>query len=240
MSQIVAMGGGGFVGEHDGRMHRYILSLATSARPKICFVATGKGDNPECIAAYYGAFRTLACQPTHLALFNRDVADLRAFLLAQEIIFVWGGNTASMLAVWRAHGVDQIIREAAAQGVVLAGACAGALAWFEAGVTDSFSGLSPLRDGLGLLSGSLCPYYDGDPKRRPTYHGLVASGQLVSGIAADVGVAIRYHEGRLTDVVAQAEGMHAWRVAADAAGVREEKIVPRLLGRGPSSASASF
>ena len=229
MSQIVAMGGGGFVGADDGRMHRYVLSLAKAERPKICFIATGKGDKPECVDAYYGAFRELPCEPTHLALFDRDVADVRAFLLAQQIIFVWGGNTASMLAVWRAHGVDEILREAAALGVVLAGACAGALAWFHDGVTDSFSGLSPLRGGLGLLPGTLCPYYNADPRRRPTYEGLVASGAMGSGVAVDVGVALRYQDAQLCEAVAQAPGLHAWRVAAEGGSAREEQVTPRLL-----------
>jgi len=229
MSQIVAMGGGGFVGDEHGKMHRYILSLAGVERPNICFIATGKGDDSECIRAFYAAFRKLACEPTHLPLFDREVADLRAFLFSQQIILVWGGNTASMLAVWRAHGLDEIVAEAATHGVILAGACAGALAWFQDGVTDSFGDLGPLRDGLGLLGGSHCPYYDADPRRRPTYHQLVASGDMEPGIAADVGVALRYEDGRLAETVAQKAGINAWRVSASDGSVREERLPLRLL-----------
>jgi peptidase E len=229
MSRIVAMGGGGFVEEEHGPMHGYLLSLASSKRPRICLVATGKGDDPQCVEAFYGAFVPLACEPTHLALFDREVTDLMRFVLAQDIILVWGGNTASMLAVWRAHGLDQVIREAAAEEVVLAGACAGALAWFEDGVTDSFGGLDPLRDGLGLLSGSLCPYYNAEPKRRPTYHRLIASGEMQAGTAIDAGVALRYQDGRLEDAVAQADGLLAYRVSAASGNIREEKLVPRVL-----------
>jgi peptidase E len=223
------MGGGGFAEEQDARMHRYLLSLASSKRPRICLVATGKGDNPQTIEAFYAAFRRLGCEPTHLSLFDREVKNLTRFVLNQDIVLVWGGNTASMLAVWRAHGLDEVIRKAAAEGVVLAGACAGALAWFEDGVTDSYGGLDPLGDGLGLLSGSLCPFYDADPKRRPTYHRLVASGEMEAGVAIDVGVALRYQDGHLEDAVAQADGLFAYRVSAPAGELREEKLVPRAL-----------
>jgi peptidase E len=164
-----------------------------------------------------------------LQLFDRQVADLRAFVLAQEIMLVWGGNTASMLAVWRVHGLDEIIREAAERGVILAGACAGALAWFQDGVTDSFGGLHSLGDGLGLLAGSLCPYYDADERRRSIYHRLIASGELNAGFALDVGVALRFEDGQLADCVAQAEGVHAWRVAASDGKAHEEKMTHRLL-----------
>lgn len=210
-------------------MHRYILSLAESARPRICFVTTGIGDEPEGLRGLYDAFGGLECEPTHLGLFKREIRDLRAFVSAQDIILAWGGNTASMLAVWRAHGLDEIVREAAARGIVLAGACAGALAWFRDGVTDSFGGLDPLRDGLGLLSGSHCPYYDADPERRPTYHRLVASGEMEPGIAADVGVALRYEDGELVEVVAQKEGVYGWRVTASNGDASEERLTPRLL-----------
>jgi len=229
MSQIVAMGGGGFLEEQDRRMHRYILSLASSQRPSICLIATGKGDDPDCIGRFYEAFRWESCEPTHLGLFNRQISNLRAFVSAQEIILAWGGNTASMLAVWPAHGRDEILREAADQGTILAGACAGALAWFESGVTDSFGGLDAYRAGLGLLAGSLCPYYDADPERRPTYHRLVASGEMEPGVAADVNVALRYEDGQLAEVVASRDGAFGWRVTASKNGVYEEKLTPDLL-----------
>jgi len=229
MSQIVAMGGGGFLEEHDRRMHRYVLSLASSQRPSICLVATGKGDDPECIRAFYEAFRNAECEPTHLSLFNREVSDLRAFVSAQEIILAWGGNTASMLAVWRAHGLDEILREAADQGTILAGACAGALAWFQSGVTASFGGLDAYRDGLGLLAGSHCPYYDADPGRRGTYHRLIASGEMEPGVAADVNVALRYEDGQLAEVVASRDGAFGWRVTAKHGDIHEEKLSPTRL-----------
>jgi peptidase E len=209
-------------------MHRYILSLASSQRPSICLIATGKGDDPECIERFYEAFRRESCEPTHLGLFNREVRDLRSFVLGHEIILAWGGNTASMLAVWRAHGLDKILREAADQGTILAGACAGALAWFESGVTDSFGGLDAYRDGLGLLAGSHCPYYDADPERRPTYQRLIASGDMDPGVAADVNVALLYEDGELAEVVASREDAFGWRVTTKD-GVREEKLTPRLL-----------
>lgn len=229
MSRIVAMGGGAFVGEDHGRMHRYLLSLASTARPRVCFVATGKGDKPATVEAFYAAFRQLPCEASHLPLFEREHADLRAFVLTQDIVFVWGGNTASLLAVWRAHGLDAILRDAAREGVILAGACAGALAWFEDGITDSFGGLDPLRDGLGLIRGSLCPYANADPERPALHRRLIAAGQMQAGYRVDVGVALRFDEGELSDAVAQSPGLCATRVCANAGTLETEALTLRLL-----------
>ena len=183
---IVALGGGGF--SDDGlptKLDDYINSLARNRRPRICFLPTASGDSETYPIKFYRAFTRRDCQPSDLALFRRTVADLRSFLLDQDVIYVGGGNTANMLAVWRVHGVDAILREAWEAGIVLAGISAGAICWFEAAVTDSF-GVPPtgLRDGLGLLPGSACPHYNSEDQRRPVYRGLVLHG-FPGGYAAD-------------------------------------------------------
>ena len=151
----------------------FLVGLTGRGRPRVCLVPTASGDAPDFIARFHGAFDGRA-EASHLGLFDRTVVDLRAFVLAQDVVYVGGGNTANMLAVWRVHGLDSILVEAWRAGVVLAGLSAGAICWFEAGVTDSFGpSLGPLRDGLGLLPGSMCPHYDGEPLRRPTYQRLV-------------------------------------------------------------------
>jgi dipeptidase E len=190
-----------------------------------------EGDDSLLLERYYDVFRGYDCEPTHLALFNRDVRDLESFVLGHDVVLVWGGNTASMLAVWRAHGLDEILRTATKRGIVLAGLCAGSIAWFEGGVTDSFGGLDPLRDGLGLLSGSHCPHYDADPLRRPTYHRLVASAQLVPGYAADVDVALTFDDGELAEVVASRDGACAWYVECNGGQIVEKRLTPELLAR---------
>ncbi len=216
MARILAIGSGGFFEPEDAAMQRYILAATDAARPRVCFLATGKGDNPQHYAWFDEAFGALPCETSHLRLFERTETDLEAFVCAQDIVLVWGGNTASLLAVWQAHGLHRVLRTAAASGVVLAGFCAGALAWFEAGITDSFGDIAPLRGGLGLLPGSLCPHYDGDPRRKPMYLDAVASGTMAPGYALDADAGLRFEDGVLTEAFTSRPGASAWRV--DSAG----------------------
>jgi dipeptidase E len=157
------------------------------------------------------------------------VADLRAFLLEQDVIYVGGGNTANMLAIWRVHGVDRILREAWEAGVVLAGISAGAICWFEAAVTDSF-GVPPtgLRDGLGFLPGSACPHYNSEDRRRPVYHELVLGG-FPGGYAADDGVGLHFVDRELAEVVGEVEGRSAYEVKLEGGAVLERRLKPRSL-----------
>jgi dipeptidase E len=182
--QVVAMGGGGFSMEPDNPLlDEYVLSLARSRPARVCFLPTASGDSDRYVADFYRAFARLECRPTDLQLFNRTVADLDAFVLSQDVIYVGGGNTANLLAIWRAHGLDGILRGAWKEGVLLCGLSAGMNCWFAESVTDSFgrAELTPLHDGLGLLPGSACPHYDGEEQRRPTYQSLVAAGRLAAG-----------------------------------------------------------
>src|ERR1700724_450191 len=227
---IVALGGGGF--SDDGlptKLDDYINSLARNRRPRICFLPTASGDSETYPIKFYRAFPRRDCQPSDLALFRRTVADLRSFLLDQDVIYVGGGNTANMLAIWRTHGVDRILREAYDQGVVLAGISAGAICWFEASVTDSFVvDLAGLRDGLGLLSGSACPHYNSEERRRPVYRQLVGSG-FPPGYAIDDQVGLHFVDGELAEVASNAEGRSAYEVRLEGAAVRERPLAARSL-----------
>jgi dipeptidase E len=213
---VITMGGGGFSTEPGNpRLDAYVLAHARRPRPRVCFVATASGDAPTYIASFYRELgRHHDAVLTDLALFDRTVADLRGFVLEQDVVYVGGGNTASLLAVWRAHGLDAILREALAAGVVLCGISAGMNCWFEASVTDSFGPeLAPLHDGLGLLAGSACPHYDGEPQRRPAYRALVDAGTLAAGYAADDGAALCFDaDGALAEVVASRPDARAYRV----------------------------
>jgi dipeptidase E len=214
--------------DYDPRLNAFVLSLARRERPRVCFVATASGDSPEYVANFYRAFaRHHDCEPSDLGLFERTVADLRAFVLEQDVIWVGGGNTASLLAVWRAHGLDTVLREAWEQGVVLCGVSAGMNCWFEASTTDSFdlSRLAPLHDGLGLLPGSACPHYDGEEQWRPLYRRLVAEQGFPAGCAADDAAALAFEGTSLAEVVTTAEGATAYRVDADG----ERALSARLL-----------
>jgi dipeptidase E len=203
----------------------YVLSFVDSPEPRICLVPTASGDNPEVVSRFEDGLAGRGVL-SHLGLFRRTIADVRAHLLAQDVILVSGGNTASMLAVWRAHGVEEALREAWRRGVVLAGSSAGAICWFEDGVTDSFGPtLAPLGDGLGLLRGTFCPHYDTEPQRRPTYTRLVREGRLRPGLGADDHVALSYSGTELEEIVSADPGAHAWRVEASG----ETPLQPRIL-----------
>ena len=204
-----------------------MLGLARRERPRVCFVPTASGDADGYVARFYRAFVEHDCYPSDLALFNRDVGDLRRFVLEQDVIYVGGGNTASLLAVWRAHGLDAILRDALDGGTVLCGVSAGMNCWFEASVTDSFGpALAPLHDGLGFVAGSACPHYDGEEQRRPIYHRLVAAG-FPAGYAADDGVALHFAGAEeLVEVVASREGARGYRVERRDDGAAVEQPLP--------------
>ena len=208
----------------------FLLELAGKPRAKVCFVPTARGDSPETLLAMYGRFPATRTERTHLELFHRTVTDIRALLLEQDIIYVAGGNTANLLAVWRAHGVDEAMREAWENGVILTGGSAGSLCWYECGTTDSFdlNELKPLHDGLGFLPGSHCPHYDGEPGRRPLYHSLIASG-FPAGIAIDDDAAVRYDGTEINEVVGARAGATAYRVENIDGEVVETPIQARAL-----------
>jgi dipeptidase E len=227
------MGGGGFSMEPDNPLlDDFVLSLARRERPRVCFVATASGDEHAYVTGFYRAFAPRDCRLSDLGLFERRIADLRAHVLAQDVVYVGGGSTANLLAVWRAHGLDRILAEAWEAGVVLCGISAGMNCWFQASVTDSFDlgRLAPLHDGLGLLAGSACPHYDGEPQRRPTYRRLVAAGELQAGWAADDGAALVFAGTELEEVVASRPGAAAYRVERAAGGAEERRVEARVLG----------
>jgi dipeptidase E len=209
----------------------YVLSLARRARPSVAFVATASGDAPAYVADFYRAFAARDCRLSDVGLFDRRIDDLRGHVLAQDVVYVGGGNTASLLAVWRAHGLDRVLIEAWHAGVVLAGISAGMNCWFQQSVTDSFApnALAALDDGLGLLAGSACPHFDGEDERRPAYRRLVGEGVLRDGWAADDSAALVFRGEALEEVVASRPGAAAYRVERTAEGVSERRVDARYL-----------
>jgi peptidase E len=219
--QIVALGGGGFMMEPDNpRLDDYILGLAHGRDSRVCYVPTATGDNDRLVANFYRLLGA-RCRASHLPLFMNDVMPASE-RLDVDIIYVSGGNTANMLALWRLHGIDQLLRGAYERGVILCGLSAGALCWFEHGVTDSFG---PLRgmECLGFLSGSFCPHYDGDPQRRPTYHRLLREG-MPGGYAADVGAGLHFIDGELDHGIASRPNANAFFVQLQNGSIEEQPI----------------
>ncbi|MDQ3823950.1 MAG: peptidase E [Actinomycetota bacterium] len=223
---IVAMGG--WEAEEDGALADFVLALADKGRPRMCYVPTAGAENEPRIAAFFETFAART-EPSVLRLFGVPRPGIRDFLLEQDVIWVAGGNTANMLAVWRVHGVDDALREAWENGAVLAGWSAGAICWFEGGITDSFGPeLAPLRDGLGLLAGTFCPHYDSEEARRGTYLRLVEEG-LAAGYAADDGVGLHFRGTELVETVGSRAGGRAFRVERGGDGVTETALPVRHL-----------
>jgi len=217
--RIVAFGG-----RPEQPVWDYVLDLPGRERPRLLYVPTAAADDPRSIVDVYDRFRGRA-DVSHAAFFPWPPENLREQAMSSDVILVSGGNTANMLAVWRVHGFDAVLRDAWESGVVLCGGSAGAICWFEASVTDSFGPqLAGMRDGLGFLSGSACPHYDGEELRRPRYTELVRDG-FPPGIAIDDLAAVRFDGTALTEVLTTREGVGAYVVSREG----EEPLPARVL-----------
>ena len=231
------MGGGGFSMEPENPLlDDFVLGLARRHPARVCFVPTASADAPAYIVRFYRAFAG-RCVPTDLTLWDPQAlprhpsrtSELSAFIAEQDVIYVGGGNTANLLALWRRHGLDAIVRDAWSRGVVLTGVSAGMLCWFSGGITDSFGGLEPLDDGLGLIDATACPHYDGEAGRRPAYHRAISAG-MKPGYAADDGAALHFHGSTFAEAVSSNPAAYAYRVELTATGVTETRLPVRFLG----------
>lgn len=215
------MGGGGFTMEPENpALDEFILTLSPKREPRILLLPTASGDSEAQEVRFRATFADRPCVPTTLSLFRLGAhgpIDLRELVLSQDIVYVGGGSMRSMLAIWREYGFDLILREAWTQGVVLAGLSAGAMCWFQGGVTTS-TGTPEVVAGLGLLPGSLTVHADGQPGRLPVFEAAVADGRLPPGHAADDFVGLLFREDRLERVVASRPRKHAMRIAPDGRG----------------------
>ncbi len=234
---IVAMGGGGFSSEPGNPLlDDFILSLSPRQPARVCFVPTASADSAAYLVNFYRAFSGRAVA-ADLTLFDPGApprrpsrsSELAAHVAEQDIIYVGGGNTANLLAMWRAHGLDKVLRDAWLRGKVLCGISAGMLCWFRGGVTDSFGGLEALHDGLGLIDATACPHYDGEAERRPTYHRLIKEG-LPWGYAADDSAALHFRGTELVEAVSSRPAAGAYRVEMHQGQIVETRLPVRYLG----------
>ncbi|MEV5504688.1 peptidase E [Nonomuraea fuscirosea] len=237
-SHILAIGGGSFrpSSRHNqieaSALLRYALDLTGQDRPKVGLVATAMGDSSDWTLKMYGAFAGWDVELSHLTVFPMpNVADPRAWMLEQDVIYVSGGSVANLMALWRLHGLDGAFEEAWRAGVVLSGQSAGALCWHVGGNTDSFGpDLRVWAEGMALLPYSCGVHYDSDPQRRQLLHDSVASGELPMGYAADEGVGLHYVGTEFIQAVSVEPGAYAYRVESESEGrVKEFRIEPRLL-----------
>jgi dipeptidase E len=246
---IFAMGGGGFTMEPSNPLlDDFVLSLAparTSAstrEPRILFLPTASGDTTAQIAAFHARFADRHCVAEHLSLFRLHELrrPLEEIVLSQDVLYVGGGSMRNLLAIWRAHDLDRLLISAWRSGIVLAGISAGAMCWFEGGITRS-SGQPESLAGLGLLEGSLTVHADGEPERLPVWLAAVRDGALPGGWSLDDGVGLLFAGTRLQRIVSSRPGASAQRVDQVAGELVRNRLAPELLGAtGPAAAPPSM
>lgn len=254
--RLVAIGGGGFSAQPgDPALDRYVLDLAPAPRPRICLIPTASGDPDEQIQRFYRAFFEIDCEPSHLSLFRlgTEPVDIAERLLEQDVIYVGGGSMVNMLAIWRVHGLPEILHEAWRRGVVLCGISAGSMCWFRAGITKSF-GRPHVADGLGFLPHSNSVHWRGEPDRRPCFLSAIADGEASAGWGVDDGAALFFagtemveavsarpraaivrvdqEAGRAVELPVDAVALHAPIVVDDSLVAIEEYRAARRAARG--------
>ena len=212
MKHIIAIGGGGFTHQASAlKLEKYLLAQTTVPTPKVCFLPQASKEDPHYVIKFLEAFQSLGAIPSWVSLFGRVEDTWKQKLLNADLIYVGGGNTKSMIALWKAWGVDEILREAYQKGTVLAGVSAGAICWFEQGITDSVWPLGVV-EGLGILEGSFCPHYDSEPERPPVYREKIATGTIKPGIALEDFTAAHYIDNQLHAIISTSQNGKAFKL----------------------------
>lgn len=228
--QIVAMGGGGWGMEPDNPLlDRYIYNLSDKAEPKICFIPTASGDSEEYIERFYQHFAPRPAHLSHLSLFEPPTSDLETLIFNRDIIYVGGGNTKNLIALWKEWQLDRILRKAWNRGIILCGVSAGSICWFEQGVTDSIPGERTVLKCLGFLTGSNCPHYNWEAYRNG-YHNQLSKELIANGYAADDGTALHFVGDRLPKIVSSRPNAKAYYVEKKNGKVIENPLTPQYLG----------
>ncbi len=194
-TQIIAIGGGGFGrNPKHNKIEKYIIAQSKKEKPNILFIPTASAEDKSYIVNFYSCFSKLRCTPSHLTFFQRT-PRLDGLINQADIIYVGGGNTKSMLAVWREWKLDKLLLKAYNSGKILSGVSAGAICWFEQGITDSWASNLNTLDCLGFVNGMGCPHYQEEPDRRPDLHKLLKNGKAIPGYAIDGGAAAHFIDG---------------------------------------------
>ena len=173
VGQIISIGGGGFGRSiHNTKIDQYIINQSSSEKPNVCFIPTASAEDKAYTVNFYAVYSKLNCNPTHINFFQRT-PRLDSLINKQDIIFVGGGNTKSMLAVWREWKLDKLIIKAYNRGAVLCGVSAGSICWYEYGITDSWASNLNVIECLGFIKGVNCPHYSSEKDRRPSVHKFI-------------------------------------------------------------------
>ena len=193
---IIAIGGGGFGRNNSSYLiEKYILNLSEKSKPKICFLPTATGDNDAYIVRFYSVFTRLNCTPSHIDFFKRTI-NIKNHIMAQDIVFVGGGNTKSMLAIWKDWGMSDLLINAYNNGIIMSGVSAGAICWFTCGITDSWDAELRILPCLDLISGTCCPHYDEEPSRIPFVKKILLEEKVTNCISIEGGSAMHFIDGK--------------------------------------------
>jgi peptidase E len=244
MSRILAIGGGGFQMEDEpSPIDDYLLALTGKASPRLCLLSTPSGDRSDDIDRFYVAYSRRACRPSHVAFFGRTprqgavpLAQASAHLLAQDVVFVSGGNTRAAIAVWREWGLDRVLKEVLDRGIVLAGMSAGAMCWFEQALTDTYwePSYAPIP-GLGFLTGGCRVHYNDGEDQRGRLHTALLAGAVPDTIAITDHAAVLFRDRAVERVVTWRAGAAAYRVYRDGKTLREEAFPSELIAPATNS-----
>ena len=224
IGQIIAIGGGGF-GRNPNQpiIEKYIIKQSVVENPNICFIPTASAEDKSYIVNFYTAFNKLNCSPTHINLFQRT-PSLRSIINKQNIIYIGGGNTKSMLAVWKEWKLDQLLLKAYNRGAILCGVSAGAICWFEKGVTDSWASNLNVMDCMGFLGGCCCPHYDGEKDRKPSVEKFLNESIIDSCVALEDGSALHYKNGKIYTAVSFFKDTNVYQVTLRNGSINHEII----------------
>ena len=222
MRQVIAIGGGGFGRSQKSHLiEQYILDQSSQEKPNICFIPTATGDLDPYVVNFYTVFSKLNCNPSHISFFKRTI-DLEEHILNQDVIFVGGGNTKSMLAVWKDWGLDLILKKAYDQGAVMSGVSAGAICWFEQGLTDSWASELKMMPCMNFISGNCAPHYDEEPQRRPATKKLLQDNAISFMYGIEGGAALHFINEQPEKTVRFQKNKHSYNVTLKDSTVSEK------------------
>ena len=226
---IIAIGGGGFGrNPKHNKIEKYILKQTGKEKPRILFVPTASGEDNRYIVNFYKCFSSLSCVPDHIKFFERT-PRLDGIINKADIIYVGGGNTKSMLGVWKEWNFDFLLKQAYKKGKVLCGVSAGAICWFEQGVTDSWMSNLNVLNCLGFLEGMACPHYQEEPDRRPSLHNFLKKNKIKSGFAIDGGAAVHFFDGNYKDSLQFYKNSKVYQVSNDNGSIKEHVMKMKIL-----------
>jgi len=229
VGHIIAIGGGGFGrNPKHNKIEKYILEQANKKTPRIVFIPTASGEDDRYIVNFYKCFSNLNCTPEHIKFFERT-PRLDSLINKADIVYVGGGNTKSMLGVWKEWKFDNILHKAYKRGKVLCGVSAGAICWFKQGITDSWASNLNVMDCIGFIDSMACPHYQEEKERRPTVHEFLLKNKIKSGYAIDGGAAIHFFDGNYKDSLQFYKNSNVYYVSNRNGQIKEEQMKMRAL-----------